>query len=556
MTHTRFKEPKSAQSLKSPILKNSYSRFRLAVANAVGTLLLAVAWLGATHGYWENPDFAFIGDHMRPHLQIDTFLNDGISTLPRLSRLPSLFPDYLDALISAPLKTTYNSWLFLNAFLNGVWLSASGALLVSRISRSSYWQACISTSLAVAACSLHLEGFGFYAGLSTMPIHHGGNLTATLIMLAWALSISHHKVNKWILSTTFVGCALFSFDNLFFITTYLLPLLILTTSRLVLANSLSPETRKLRSFSLASASGCLAGYIVIQFIPTECTNALTLDIATFQESLRYHLWPRQGEGDRLLLYSLIAYSAFVVTAFKYSTQQTGEFITIKSTAAQIGLGMLAPMLMLSLFSDNRYSAGKYILPALLLTPFLASGTALVLYKKSIASASVHLASCLAVFSIVMSISLPQASGAWQDARSWKPFDKLDGINNIRQGLYLIDSSLDPLALEMYTNHRIRAVPIASDGNPWLWHYSQNDIRSSLSSATVSGLIAGDNLDAGKLSSIAERYGQIKMTESSKTGASARIITIYNLSDPSKATDYLLQLASEDSSIGCDGFRLD
>lgn len=516
-----------------------------------GTLLISLAWASASSGFWSETQSIFIGDHLRPYLQIQTLFNGGLDSVPRFSRLPSLFPDYLDALVTSGLRRDIKQWMFASSILNGAWLSCSGALFVSQITKRSFWRCCLLSSIAIVAIGAWIPQFGAAAGLATMPIHHGGNITATFLAWAW---ITYQVEKTWRRITTIAticGAALFSFDNLFFLITFLLPLTTLSIANAALNRKKIQATHKnwLR-LCLTSTVGCLLGYILLSAVPTECRNSLTANLGILTESIKLHSSLDPKEGSPLLLLCGLAYAASLFTSFRNRESDQATMLLIGST-----LGSALTIASLTYISDHRLNSAKYILLPLLISPFLLSTSALFLSAKAWTTRRDISNKLSRVFSItaatiLISLCLPAVQASQSLASQWQPKTALLQLNDGQKHFYLVDSSLDPLQIELFSGGSIRTLPIASDGNPWLWHYSKSDLNVALRAGRPEAIIRKTAIEPEFVDRFVQRYGELEITPAS----SHEGLVSYRFENPSLAMSRLQTLVSRASTIGCDGFQ--
>ena len=512
-----------------------------------GALLISLAWASASSGFWSETQSIFIGDHLRPYLQIQTLFSGGLGSVPRFSRLPSLFPDYLDALITSGLRIDIRQWMFASSVLNGAWLGCSGAIFVSQITKRSFWSCCLLSSIAVVGIGAWIPQFSATAGLATMPIHHGGNITATFLAWAW---IAYQAEKPWKRVTaiaTICGATLFCFDNLFFLITFLSPLTALSIAIAALNRTTIQATHKtwLR-LCLASTAGCLLGYILLNAVPTECRNSLTANLSILTESIKLHSSLNPKEGSPLLLLCGLAYAASLCASL--ANRKSNQATTLLMGSA---LGSALTITSLTYISDHRLNSAKYILLPLLISPFLLSISALFLIERTWAPSNKlrHGISMTAAVALI-SLCLPAVQASQNLALQWQPKAALLQLNDGQQHFYLVDSSLDPIQLELFSGGDIRTVPIASDGNPWLWHYSKSDLNVALRTGAPEAIIRRTAIEPELVDRFVQRYGGLEMTP----GLNHEGVVAYRFQNPSLAMSRLQSLASKSSAIGCDGFQ--
>ncbi len=524
-----------------------WANVRRAGSWIAGGLLISLAWASESSGFWNETQSIFIGDHLRPYLQIQTLFSGGLGSIPRFSRLPSLFPDYLDALITSGLRTDIRQWMFTSSVLNGAWLGCSGALFVSQITKRSFWSSCLLSSIAVVGIGAWIAQFGATAGLATMPIHHGGNVTATFLAWAW---IAYQAEKPWRRVTaiaTISGAALFCFNNLFFLITFLSPLTALSIAIATLKRTTIHATRKnwLR-LCLASTFGCLLGYILLNSVPTECRNSLTANLSILTESIKLHSSLDPKEGSPLLLLCGLAYAASLCASLANRKSHQAAKLLMGSA-----LGSALTIASLTYISDHRLNSVKYILLPLLISPFLLSISALFLSERAW-KLSKELRSGISMTAAVVLISLclPAIQASQTLASQWQPKADLLQLNDGQQHFYLIDSSLDPLQLELFSGGKIRTLPIASDGNPWLWHYSKSDLAVALRAGAPEAIIRKTSIEPEFVDRFVQRYGGLEISPTSNHEG----LVSYRFDTPSLAMGRLTALVSRSSTIGCDGFQ--
>ena len=512
-----------------------------------GALLITLAWASASSGFWSETQSIFIGDHLRPYLQIQTLFSGGLSSVPRFSRLPSLFPDYLDALITSGLRTDITQWMFASSILNGAWLGCSGALFVSQITKRSFWSCCLLSSIAVVGIGAWIPQFSATAGLATMPIHHGGNITATFLAWSWIAFQAEKPWRRMTAIATIGGAALFCFDNLFFLITFLFPFTALSIAVAALKRTTIQATHNtwLR-LCLSSAVGCLLGYILLNTVPTECRNSLTANLSILTESIKLHSSLDPKEGSPLLLLCGLAYAASLWASL--INRKSHQAATLLMGSA---LGSALTIASLTYISDHRLNSAKYILLPLLISPFLLAISALFLSERAVfPSNKLRRGISITATVILISLCLPAVQASLNLASQWQPKAALLQLNDGQQHFYLVDSSLDPLQLELFSGGKIRTLPIASDGNPWLWHYSKSDLAVALRAGEPEAIIRKTAIEPEFVDRFDQRYGGLQITPMSNHQG----LVSYRFETPSLAMGRLTALVSRSSSIGCDGFQ--
>ena len=212
-----------------------------------------------------------------------------------------------------------------------------------------------------------------------MPIHHGGNITATFLAWSWIAFQAKKPWRRMTAIATIGGAALFCFDNLFFLITFLFPFTALSIAIAALKRTTIQATHNtwLR-LCLSSAVGCLLGYILLNTVPTECRNSLTANLSILTESIKLHSSLDPKEGSPLLLLCGLAYAASLWASL--INRKSHQAATLLMGSA---LGSALTIASLTYISDHRLNSAKYILLPLLISPFLLAISALFLSERAV-----------------------------------------------------------------------------------------------------------------------------------------------------------------------------
>ena len=494
--------------------------------------------------FWTNqPQSVYIADHIRPFLQVTELLKGRNGLDFRFSRLPSIFPDYFSTLISYPFfRESPLTWMQASCFLNLSFIALSGSLLISRLSNSRLWTTLLTTGSITLIVSTIFPWHQSALGLATMPIHHGGNFTVTMLSWVYLVKLLDQGLLRNRFVFIFIFCTFASVNNLFYIVTFIVP----ASSILILLFFLKSKLPTALSHSGTLLGGAVTGYLLHSALPLECKNRAKVDLPLLMKTLKYYL----GGENILLLLSAFGFFTFLVTLLTCQKRFQGNpYLTNRVLVlAGVGIGGFLTILASSLVSDHQLSSMKYLSVPIILSPYLLSGSLLILLKERIFMNKVN-SSAIAFVTIGLVALAIQNEGLKAD-RVIKYYAQTSNLHLTTKEAYVVDTSMDPVSIEFRNSYRFRMIPAADDGNPWLWHYSKPNIRSAISEQyKLVGFISPKPLTQKRQYEIERKYGRMTM----KTGSESRLIT-YEFTEPRRAYQYLQTIADPDTYIRCNGYR--
>ena len=448
--------------------------------------LISLEILGVSPNFWSD---SFVWDNEKliafDHLRL---ILDGAELVEiNLARIPSLFPDYLVALLTQPLSqdinTQYTFFVFTSSFLQVV-LSAS---IVRRITSASMLSILLIFSLFVTITSSISPDWSSNISLSLVPVNHGGNALALLLSLLLILThIGTPKGTKsslllLLISATFTLAAI---SNKIFLIQASIPSIAVLVILQAQKRRTNPSRLPLLTFSISISSAI--GYLLSTKLRSGCNPPIHFDgeflIRLLADHLKFSSNPTHIGLGILIISSLIA---IWVTPFADRKDPAIKFFKVFAS-----LSITSSIILAAYISQNSGSLAansRYLLSTILLSGIgllslliqLIKNASLVIWPKGRVIANIALA-----MTIILT-ALPIATKGIQSLkaiRSWEnPYSEFIRAN-IPSGASLLtmyegDHYLSSRSLKAGTNWEIHVSQIASNGEPNPWDQGKSEFYS-------------------------------------------------------------------------------